>query len=130
MKNIYAKKVIEHFKNPKNQGKLKDYDSHGEQGSPICGDTLEIYIKVKDNKITRIGWETTGCIAAISTGSMFSELVKGKTLEEAEKITGEDVIRSLGKLPPVKVHCSLLAVGALEKAIQEYREKYKKTKSK
>ena len=130
MKNIYAERVIEHYKNPRNQGKLKDYDSFAEEGSPICGDTMEFYIKVKGNKIVDIGWETMGCIAAVSTGSMLSELAKNKTLEEAEKITEEDVVRSLGKLPPVKIHCSQLAVNSLRKAIQKYREKYKKTKSK
>ena len=128
--NIYSEKVIEHFKNPRNQGKPKDYDTVGKKGNPICGDVLWVYIKVKDDKIVGIGWETMGCAAAIATSSMVSEMAKGKTLEEAERITKEDVSNALGKLPPVKVHCSMLAVDALHEAIQEYKEKHKKRKSK
>ncbi len=128
--NIYTEKVIEHFKNPRNQGKPKDYDSVGKKGNPICGDVLWVYIKVKDDRILDIGWETMGCAAAIATSSMVSEMAKGKNLDEAEKITKDDVSEALGKLPPVKVHCSMLAVDALHEAIQEYREKHKKKKFK
>jgi len=128
--SIYTEKVLEHFKNPRNQGKLEDYDAVGKKGNPICGDVLWVYIKVKDNKIVDIGWETMGCAAAIATSSMLSEIAKGKKLEEAEKITKETVSNALGKLPPVKVHCSMLAVDALHEAIQKYREKHKKVKSK
>lgn len=129
--NIYTEKVIEHFKNPRNQGKPKDYNSVGKKGNPLCGDILWVYIKVKDDKIVDIGWETMGCAAAIATSSMVSEMAKGKTLDEAEKITKDDVSNALGKLPPVKVHCSMLAVDALHEAIQEYKKKHeKKSKSK
>ena len=83
--NVYAERVIAHYKNPKNKGKLKNCDSFGEYGSPICGDVIEFYIKVNDNKIVDIGWETLGCIAAIATASTLSEIAKGKTLEEARQ---------------------------------------------
>jgi len=128
--SIYTEKVIEHFKNPRNQGKLKDYDAVGKKGNPICGDVMYIYIKVKDDKIVDIGWETMGCAAAIATTSMLSELAKGKTLEEALKLTREDVAENLGGLPPVKMHCSNLAADALHEAIKSYMEKHKKNKSK
>jgi len=128
---IYTEKVIEHFKNPRNQGKPKDYDTVGRKGNQLCGDVLWVYIKVKGDRIVDIGWETMGCAAAIATSSMVSEMAKGKTLDEAEKITKDDVSDALGKLPPVKVHCSMLAVDALHEAIKEYKEKHgKKSKSK
>jgi len=128
--SIYTEKVIEHFKNPRNQGKLKDYDAVGEKGNPVCGDVMYIYIKVRDDIIVDIGWETMGCAAAIATTSMLSELAKGKTLDEALKLTREDVADGLGGLPPVKMHCSNLAADALHEAILKYREKHKKKKSK
>jgi nitrogen fixation NifU-like protein len=130
MKKIYTERVIRHFKNPRNRGELKDYDSVAEKGNPICDDIIWMYIKVDNDKIVDIGWETTGCIAAIVSSSITSELAKGKKLEEIEKLTKEDVLKSLGKLPPVKVHCSEMAVEALKEAIKKYREKHKKKKSK
>jgi nitrogen fixation NifU-like protein len=128
--SIYTEKVLEHFKNPRNQGKLKDYDTFGEKGNPVCGDVLKFYIKVKNDKIIDIGWETMGCAAAIATTSMLSEMAKGKTLDEALKLTKEDVADELEGLPPVKMHCSNLAADALHEAIQKYREKHKKKKTK
>ncbi|MEM5793621.1 MAG: iron-sulfur cluster assembly scaffold protein [Candidatus Aenigmatarchaeota archaeon] len=125
---MYSEKVIEHFKNPRNQGKLKDYDAVGKKGNPICGDVMYIYIKVKDNRIVDIGWETMGCAAAIATTSMLSEMAKGKTLDEALKLTRDDVAEGLGGLPPVKMHCSNLAAEALHEAIKSYMEKNKKKK--
>lgn len=128
--SIYTEKVLEHFKNPRNQGKLKDYDSSGEKGNPVCGDVMHIYIKVENDKIVDIGWETMGCAAAIATTSMLSELAKGKSLNEAIKLTKKDVSDELEGLPPVKMHCSNLAAEALHEAIKKYREKNKKKKSK
>jgi nitrogen fixation NifU-like protein len=121
--SLYSQKVIEHFKNPRNQGKIEDADGVGKVGNIACGDVMYMYIRVKDNKITDIGWETLGCAAAIATTSMISELAKGKTLEEAEKITRQDVADALEGLPPIKMHCSNLASDALCEAIYDYRSK-------
>ena len=123
MNSLYSKKVMEHFKNPKNMGEMENPDAVGEVGNPTCGDVMRVYIKVKDNKIKDIKFQTMGCIAAIATSSMVTELAKGKTLEEAKKITNKDVAESLGNLPPIKMHCSNLAADALRKAIEEYEKK-------
>lgn len=120
---MYSNKVIEHFQNPKNMGELEDADAVGEVGNPVCGDVMHIYIKVKDDVITDIGWKTMGCAAAIATSSMISELAKGKTLDEAMKITKKDVSDALEGLPPIKQHCSNLAADGLHKAIENYRKK-------
>ncbi len=122
----YSKKVIQHFKNPKNMGKIKDADGVGKVGNPVCGDVMYVYIKVKNNKISDIKFQTMGCMAAIATSSMITELAKGKTLSEARKITNKDVADSLGSLPPLKMHCSNLAADALHKAIEDYEKKQKK----
>jgi nitrogen fixation protein NifU and related proteins len=122
---IYSDKVIDHFKHPRHQGKLEDYDAVGKVGNPVCGDVMHIYIKVKDGKIADIGFETLGCAAAISTSSMTMELALGKTLEEAKKITKKEVADSLEGLPPIKMHCSNLAAEGLHKAISEYEKKSK-----
>jgi len=114
---------MDHFRNPRNMGEMKDADSIGEVGNPICGDLMYIYIKVKDNKINDISFQTFGCAAAIATSSMVTELAKGKTLEEAMKITRNDVADALDGLPPIKLHCSNLAADALHDAIRKYREK-------
>lgn len=111
-------------------GKLKNPDGVGEVGNPICGDIMHIYIKVGKNKkgeetIKEIGFETMGCVAAIATSSMITELAKGKTLKEAEKITIQDVADALGSLPPIKIHCSQLAVEGIRKAIEDYKNKSK-----
>ena len=120
---MYTEKVMDHFKNPRNQGKLKNPDGTGKVGNPVCGDVLYFYIKVNEGKIEDIKWETYGCAAAISVSSMLSVMVKGKTIEEALEIENNDILKNLGNLPPVKVHCSLLGVEALEEAIYDYMEK-------
>ena len=103
-------------------GEMEDADAVGEHGNPVCGDLMYIYIKVKENKINDISFQTFGCAAAIATSSMVTELAKGKTLDEAMKITREDVAGALDGLPPIKLHCSNLAADALKDAINKYRE--------
>ena len=120
---MYSEKVMEHFQNPRNVGEIKDADGVGEIGNPVCGDIMKLYIKVSDNRITEAKFKTFGCGAAIATSSMVTELVKGKTLEEAEKISRDTVAEALGGLPPVKMHCSNLAADALQKAIDDYRKR-------
>jgi nitrogen fixation NifU-like protein len=123
MNSAYSKKVLELFKNPKNMGEMKNPDAVGEVGNPSCGDIMKIYLKIKDNKIKDIKFQTMGCVAAIATSSMTTELAKGKTLEKAKKITNKDVVKSLGDLPAIKMHCSNLASDALKKAIENYEGK-------
>ncbi len=122
MMSMYSKKVMEHFLNPRNMGKIDDPDGVGTAGNPICGDTMTIYIKVKNNRIVDIKFQTFGCAAAIATSSMITELAKGKTIEEAEKITRDDVADALEGLPPIKMHCSNLAADALKAAIEDYKK--------
>jgi nitrogen fixation NifU-like protein len=124
---MYSDKVMEHFKNPKNTGEIPDADGVGTVGNPVCGDLMTMYIKVNDNKITDIKFKTFGCGAAIATSSMTTEMAKGKTLEEALKITRADVATSLGGLPPVKMHCSNLAADALHEAIKDFYKKQEAT---
>ena len=124
---MYSEKVMDHFRNPRNMGEIPDADGVGTVGNPVCGDMMEVYIKVKDNHIDDIKFKTFGCGAAIATSSMVTELAKGKTLEEAKKIGRSDVAESLGGLPKVKMHCSNLAADALRAAIKDY-EKHKGTK--
>ena len=124
---MYSQKVMEHFKNPRNMGEIPDADGVGTVGNPVCGDLMTIYIKVKDNRLEDIKFETFGCGSAIATSSMITELAKGKTLEEGMKITRGNVADELGGLPPVKMHCSNLAADALHAAIEDY---YKKQKAK
>ncbi len=123
---MYSEKVLDHFKNPRNVGELKDADAEGTVGNPVCGDMMTMYIKVKDDRIEDVKFKTFGCGAAIATSSMTTELAKGKTLEEAMKITRADVAEALDGLPPVKMHCSNLAADALHEAIKSYKEKTKK----
>jgi nitrogen fixation NifU-like protein len=123
---MYSKEVMEHFMHPRNVGEMPDADGIGEVGNPICGDIMWIYIKVKENKIADIKFKTLGCAAAIATSSATTELVKGKTIEEALKISAVEVAKSLGGLPPVKLHCSLLAVDGLKEAVYDYYVKNKK----
>jgi nitrogen fixation NifU-like protein len=120
---MYTEKVMEHFKNPRNMGEIPDADGVGTVGNPVCGDLMTVYIKVKDNRIADIKFKTFGCGAAIATSSMITELAKGKTIEEAMKITRGDVADSLGGLPPIKMHCSNLAADALRAAIKDYQAK-------
>jgi len=122
---MYTEKVMEHFKNPRNVGEIPDADGVGTVGNPVCGDLMTIYVKVEGNRLTDIKFKTFGCGSAIATSSMITELAKGKTLEEALKITRANVADSLGGLPPVKMHCSNLAADALHAAIEDYYKKQK-----
>ncbi len=120
---MYSEKVMDHFRNPRNIGEIPDADGVGTVGNPVCGDMMAISIKVKDDRIADIKFKTFGCGAAIATSSMITELAKGKTLDEAMKITRGDIAEELGGLPPVKMHCSNLAADALHEAIKDYRKK-------
>ena len=121
----YSEKVMQHFMNPHNVGEISDADGIGEIGNPVCGDMMTFYIKVKDNKIDDVKFKTFGCGAAIAVSSMVSDLAKGKTLEEALKITNKDVANELGGLPKNKMHCSNLGADALHAAIKDYLKKHK-----
>ena len=116
----YSEKVMEHFMNPRNVGEIEDADGIGNVGNPVCGDIMRMYIKVKDNVITDVKFKTFGCGAAIATSSMATELIKGKTIEEALDLTNKAVAEALGGLPPVKMHCSVLAEEAVQAAINDY----------
>ncbi len=120
---LYSEKVMDHFKNPRNVGEMENPSGIGHVGNPVCGDIMELYIKVKDNIITDAKFKTFGCGAAIATSSMVTELVKGKTIDEALKVSNSAVAEALGGLPPVKMHCSVLAEEALQSAIDDYRKK-------
>ncbi|UCD14760.1 MAG: Fe-S cluster assembly scaffold protein NifU [Thermoplasmatales archaeon] len=122
----YSKKVMEHFMNPKNVGVIENPDGYGKVGNPVCGDLMEIFIKVKDDIITDIKFKTFGCGSAIATSSMVTELAKGKHIDEAIKITRSNVADELDGLPPQKMHCSNLAADALHEAIKDYKNKKKK----
>ena len=122
----YSDKVLDHFKNPRNVGTLEGDDvTVGKVGNPVCGDLMEFYIRVKDGKLEDIKFKTFGCGSAIATASMITELAKGKTVDEALKITRQDVANELDGLPPIKMHCSNLAADALRDAIKNYQEKQK-----
>ncbi|MGE5620833.1 MAG: Fe-S cluster assembly scaffold protein NifU [Sphingomonadaceae bacterium] len=120
---MYSDLVMEHFSNPRNVGEIPDADGVGMEGNPVCGDVMKIYIKVKDGRIADVKFKTFGCGAAIATSSMVTEMVMGKTLEEAMEVSNKAVAEALGGLPPVKMHCSNLAADALHKAIEDYRSK-------
>ena len=120
---MYSEKVMDHFMNPRNVGEIPDADGVGTVGNPVCGDLMTVYIKVKDNRLKDVKFKTFGCGAAIATSSMTTELAKGKTIEEALKITRGDVADSLGGLPAIKMHCSNLAADALHAAIKDYMKK-------
>ena len=122
----YCEKVMDHFAAPRNVGEIKDADGTGEIGNPTCGDMMTFYIKVKDDVIEDVKFKTFGCGAAIAVSSMVSEMAKGKTLDEASKITNKDVAEELGGLPKNKMHCSNLGADALHAAIDDYRKKHKK----
>ncbi|MBW6440663.1 Fe-S cluster assembly scaffold protein NifU [Patescibacteria group bacterium] len=119
---MYTKKVIEHFTKPHNYGKIEEADAIGEAGNPVCGDLMKIYLKVQNNVIKEIKFETLGCAAAIATSSITTDLAKGKTLTEALNISNQDVADSLQGLPPIKMHCSNLAASALHDAIKKYQK--------
>ena len=120
---MYTEKVMDHFKNPRNMGEILDADGVGTVGNPVCGDLMTIYIKVNGDRLEDIKFKTFGCGAAIATSSMITELAKGKTLEDAMKISRGDVADNLGGLPPIKMHCSNLAADGLHAAIQDYLKK-------
>ncbi|RKZ02211.1 MAG: Fe-S cluster assembly scaffold protein NifU [Candidatus Hydrothermota bacterium] len=122
---MYSDKVIEHFMHPRNVGKIEDADGVGKVGNPVCGDVMWIYIKVKDGKIVDCRFETFGCAAAIASSSVTTEMIKGKTIEEALKITNKAVAEALGGLPPQKMHCSLLAEQGIKAAIEDYMRRRK-----
>jgi len=126
MSDKYTEKVMDHFRNPHNMGEMKDPDGFGTVGNPTCGDVMSIYIKVKDDRIIDIKFQTFGCVAAVASSSIATDLVKGKTLDEAMKMTRDDVANELGGLPAIKMHCSNLASDALREAIKDYRKKQKK----
>jgi nitrogen fixation NifU-like protein len=125
---MYSETVMDHFNNPRNAGVIEDADGIGEVGNPVCGDMMTFYIKVKDNRLEDVKFQTFGCVAAIAVSSMVSEMAKGKKLEEAEKITNKLVAETLGGLPPNKMHCSNLGAEALTIAIENYRMKQKQTR--
>ena len=123
---MYSKKVIEHFQSPHNVGEIENADGVGEVGNPVCGDVMKLTIKVKDNKLEDVKFKTFGCAAAIATSSIITDMAKGKSLDEAMKITRKDVADGLEGLPPIKMHCSNLAADALHKAIEDYKNRKKK----
>src|SRR4030043_1634709 len=122
---MYSEKVMDHFMHPRNVGEIKDADGVGEEGNPVCGDMMTFHIKVKDNKLEDVKFKTFGCGAAIAVSSIVSEMAKGKTLEEAMKITPRSVADELEGLPKQKFHCSNLGAQALNKAIENYLSKKK-----
>jgi len=119
----YSEKVLDHFRNPQNVGDIENADGYGKVGNPVCGDLMEIYIKVEDDIIKDIKFKTFGCGSAIATSSMVTELAKGMHIDEAMKITRQDVADELDGLPPKKMHCSNLAADALHEAIKNYKNK-------
>ena len=119
----YTENVLDHYQNPRNVGEIEDADGAGIVGNPTCGDMMQLTIKVQDDRITNIKFKTFGCGAAIATSSMVTEMVKGKTVEEALQVTNRDVADALDGLPPIKMHCSLLAEQAVKAAIDDYRER-------
>jgi nitrogen fixation NifU-like protein len=123
----YSKKVLKHFRNPHNLGRMRRPDGQSEVGNLACGDVMRLGVKVKENRIADIKFETYGCAAAIATSSVITDLVKGKTIDEALKISSRKVAETLGGLPPIKIHCSLLSIDALSEAIYDYLVKEKKS---
>ena len=118
---IYTEKVMDHFQNPRNVGEIEDANGVGEVGNAKCGDIMKIYLKVEDNIIKDVKFKTFGCGSAIASSSMATELIKGKTIDEAWGLTNKAVAEALDGLPPVKMHCSVLAEEAIHKAINDYR---------
>jgi nitrogen fixation NifU-like protein len=121
---MYSDIVMDHFSNPRNTGVIEDADGVGEVGNPVCGDMMTFYIKVKDNVLEDVKFQTFGCVAAIAVSSIVSEMAKGKKLEDALQITRQKVAESLGGLPPNKMHCSNLGADALALAIKDYQNKH------
>ena len=120
---LYSDKVMDHFMNPRNVGEIADADGVGEVGNAKCGDIMKMYLKIKDGKIDDVKFETFGCASAIASSSMATELIKGKTIDEALAVTNKQVVDELDGLPAHKLHCSVLAEEAVKSAIQDYYEK-------
>jgi nitrogen fixation protein NifU and related proteins len=119
----YSLKVMDHFSNPRNMGSIENSSGVGEVGNPACGDIMKIYLKVEDDRIVDVKFQTFGCGAAIASSSMATEMIKGKTLEEAWKLSNKAVAEALDGLPPIKMHCSMLAEEAIHEAINDYLKK-------
>ena len=119
---MYSKRTLERFRNPSNAGIIENPDSIGEVGNMMCGDIMKIFLKVKDGKIKKIKFQTYGCVSAIASSDMLCDLVKGKTIKDALKIEYSDIMKGLGGLPEVKIHCSVLGIQAIRKAIKNYQE--------
>lgn len=130
IQSLYSEKVMDHFRNPRNVGDMENPDGTGHVGNPICGDIMELYIRVKDNIIADAKFKTFGCGAAIATSSMVTEMIIGKTIDEALEISNKTVAEALDGLPAAKMHCSVLAEDALKSAIDDYFSKQKKSKAK
>ena len=120
---LYSEKVMDHFRNPRNVGVIEDANGIGEVGNAKCGDIMRMYLKIEDDVVQDVKFETFGCGSAIASSSMATEMIKGKPLSEAEKLTNEAVVEALEGLPPVKIHCSVLAQEAVQAAIADYRSK-------
>ena len=122
---LYSQKVLDHFRNPHNQGEIEGADAVGQEGNPTCGDVMKVYLKIENDIIKDVKFETLGCAAAIAVSSAMTDMAMGKTLEEALALTKDNIMEDLGGLPPAKVHCSMLGVDALHSAIKGYLEKAK-----
>jgi len=120
---MYSEKVMDHFMHPRNMGEIEDASGVGEVGNPACGDVMRLYLKIEDGKIVDAKFKTFGCGAAIASSSMTTELIKGKSIDEALKLSNEAVSEALGGLPPAKQHCSVLAEEALQAALEDYKKK-------
>jgi len=120
---MYSDKVLQHFHHPQNQGVIKDASAIGQVGNPVCGDVMKIYLKIENDVIKDIKFETLGCAAAIAVSSALTEMAKGKTLVIAMQITKDEIVKDLGGLPTQKIHCSMLGVKALRKAIENYKKR-------
>ena len=119
----YSKKVMDHFLRPRNIGKMDDYDGYAEVGNPVCGDQLSFYVKVKDGKIDDVKFLSFGCASNIATASIMTEEVKGMAVEDAKKFDWNKIVENLGGLPSQKIHCSILAVDGLKRAVEDYENK-------
>ncbi|HAV92971.1 TPA: Fe-S cluster assembly scaffold protein NifU [candidate division WOR-3 bacterium] len=126
---MYSQTVMDHFRNPHNVGKMENPSGVGKVGNPQCGDEMIIYIKVENNVITDVSFETFGCVAAIASSSMTTDLIKGKTIEEALALSNKEVADKLGGLPPLKMHCSVLAEDGIKMAIEDYRKREEEKKN-
>jgi len=124
----YSQKVMDHFMNPRNVGMIEDANGIGEVGNPVCGDIMRMYLKINNNIIEDVKFQTFGCGAAVATSSIATELIKGKTIDEALEITNKAVAEALDGLPPIKLHCSVLAEQAIKAAIEDYKKKNESSK--